>query len=146
MRLSDLLRPTDVVIGLQAADIGAAADILLHQVLAARGFDADEIDRLVREVLVREKEAANMCGPIAIPHARDARIASFIAAVGINPAGVTTAAPVPRVMIAVLSPEAQRSEHLALLASLARLSRDRAVVDELEAATSGEEVVAIVGR
>ena len=146
MRLSDLLRPTDVVIGLQAADIGTAADVLLHRVLPARGFSPEEIDRLMRAVLAREKEAATLCGPIAIPHARDARIASFVAAVGVNAAGVTTAPGAPRVMIAVLSPEAQRTEHLALLASLARLSRDREVVDALEAATSAAEVLAIVSR
>jgi mannitol/fructose-specific phosphotransferase system IIA component (Ntr-type) len=144
MRLSDLLRPTDVVIGLQAAGIGMAAGILLHHTLAARGFHPDEIDRLVRAVLAREKEAPTLCGPIAIPHARDAQIASFLAAVGVNPAGVTSTPAAPRVMIAVLSPEAQRTEHLALLASIARLSRERDAVEALATATTEDAIVQIV--
>ena len=146
MRLSDLLRPTDVVIGLRAADIETAADILLQQALAARGFSAGEIDRLVREVVAREKEAPTLCGLIAIPHARDAHISSFIAAVGVNAGGVTPTPGSPRVMIAVLSPEAQRSEHLALLASLARLSRERDVVDALANAPTPAAVMGIVGH
>ena len=144
MHLADLLRPADVVIGLRAADIGTAADLLLHHVLGGHGFSAEEVERLVAAVLAREKEAPTLCGPIAIPHAREAQLASFVAAVGVNPDGVTEATPSPRIMIAILSPETQRSEHLALLASLARLSRERNTIDAIVHAKTGEEVVRIV--
>jgi mannitol/fructose-specific phosphotransferase system IIA component (Ntr-type) len=40
------------------------------------------VQRLIDKVVSREKEMPTTCGTGAIPHARDAAITSFIAAVG----------------------------------------------------------------
>src|SRR4029077_12606430 len=141
MQLSDLIEPGDIVIGVHAADIGTAAAQLLRETLPKRGFAPNDVTRLVDAVLEREREAPTLCGTIAIPHARDPRLQSFVAAIGVNAAGVVEGCPTPKVMIVFISPEAKRGEHLALLASLARFGRDDAAVASMAAASIAEDVV-----
>jgi mannitol/fructose-specific phosphotransferase system IIA component (Ntr-type) len=138
MQLIDLLTADDVVFGIRAADIGAAAATLLRITLPRHGIDPAETERLVQAVLARERETPTLCGAIAIPHARDARVKEFLVAVGINREAV------PRVLIAFLSPEARRAEHLDLLARLARLSRDQAAISAIAAATTAEAVLEVI--
>lgn len=141
MQLSDLIEPRDIVIGVRAANIGEAAAQLLRETLPRRGLGPSDVERLVGAVLEREREAPTLCGAIAIPHARDPLLPEFIAAIGINPGGLVEGSPVPGVMIVFISPVAKRSEHLALLASLARFGRDDAAVASMAAATSVDSVV-----
>ena len=144
MQLSDLIEPGDIVIGVHAPDIGTAAAQLLRETLPRRGFAPGDVDRAVNAVLEREREAPTLCGSIAIPHARDPRLQSFVAAIGVNATGIVDGSPTPKVMIVFISPEAKRSEHLALLASLARFGRDDAAVASMAAATSAEDVVRFI--
>jgi mannitol/fructose-specific phosphotransferase system IIA component (Ntr-type) len=144
MQLKDLIEPGDIVIGVHAKDIGVAAAQLLRETLPRRGFAAVDIERLVAAVLEREHEAPTLCGAIAIPHARDPKITAFAASVGINPRGIIEGSPAPTVMIVFISPEAKRSEHLALLASLARFGRDQGAVASVAASTSVEHVVQLI--
>lgn len=141
MHIHDLIEPGDIVIGVHAPDIGTAAAQLLRETLPRRGFAPGDVDRVVNAVLEREREAPTLCGTIAIPHARDPRLQSFVAAIGVNAAGIVEGCPTPKVMIVFISPEEKRSEHLALLASLARFGRDDAAVASMAAATSAEDVV-----
>jgi len=144
MHLIDLLTPDDIVFGIRGADIGAAAASLLRTTLPGRGIDAAEVERLVQAVLARERETPTLCGAIAIPHARDAKVPEFIVAIGINPDGVVEGAGAPRVMIAFLSPESRRAEHLDLLARLARLSRDQEAISAMAGAGRAGEVLEII--
>lgn len=138
MQLIDLLTTDDVVFGIRAADIGAAAASLLRITLPRHGVEPAETERLVQAVLARERETPTLCGAIAIPHARDARVTEFLVAIGINREAT------PRVLIAFLSPEARRAEHLDLLARLARLSRDQAAISAIAAATTAEAVLEVI--
>ena len=144
MQLGDLIEPGDIVIGVRGTDIGTAAAQLLRETLPRRGFALIDVERLVAAVLEREREAPTLCGAIAIPHARDPLLPSFVAAIGINPEGIIQSSPAPTVMIVFISPEAKRSEHLALLASLARFGRDQTAVASMTAATSVEDVVQFI--
>ena len=130
--------------GLRATDLGAAAARLLRQTLPRRGFASIDVERLVLEVLERENEAPTLCGSIAIPHGRDPLLSSFVAAIGINAGGLIEGLPGPMVMIAFVSPESKRKEHLALLSSLARLGRDEAAVALIAGALSVEELVRVI--
>src|SRR5436309_15367269 len=138
MQLIDLLTADDVVFGIREADIGTAAATLLRTTLPRHGIEPAETERLVQAVLARERETPTLCGAIAIPHARDARVAEFLVAIGINREAT------PRVLIAFLSPEARRAEHLDLLARLARLSRDQAAISAIAAATTAEAVLGVI--
>lgn len=144
MQLSDLIEPGDIVIGIRATDIGMAAAQLLRQTLPRRGFALIDVERLVAEVLEREREAPTLCGAIAIPHARDPLLPAFVAAIGINHGGIVEGSPAPRVMVVFVSPEAKRDQHLALLASLARFGRDEIGVASVAAAASVEDVVQLI--
>jgi len=146
MQLKDLIEPGDIVIGVHASGIGVAAAQLLRETLPRRGVAPADVERLVGAVLEREREAPTLCGAIAIPHARDPQLTAFVAAIGINPGGIVEGSPAPAVLIVFISPEAKRSEHLALLASLARFGRDRAAVASMAAATSAEDVVQFIRR
>jgi len=144
MQLSDLIEARDIVIGIHAPDIEAAAAQLLRQTLPRRGFASIDVERLVGAVLEREREAPTICGAIAIPHGRDPLLSSFVAAIGINALGLIEELPVPRVMIAFISPDGKRAEHLGLLSSVARLGRDEAVVASIAGAISAEEVMRFI--
>jgi mannitol/fructose-specific phosphotransferase system IIA component (Ntr-type) len=144
VHLVDLLSPHDVVFGLRASNIASAAAQLLAQTLPPRGFSTSDIQRLVGAVIAREREAPTQCGTIAIPHARDSQLQSFVIAIGINPDGVVDGAPTLRVIFAFLSPEARRDEHLALLAALARLSRDQAAIDAIASAADAAAVIDVI--
>ena len=144
MQLIDLLTADDVVFAIRGADIGAAAASLLRITLPRHGVEPAETERLVQTVLARERETPTFCGAIAIPHARDARVKEFLLAIAVNPNGVVAAPAAPRVLIAFLSPEARRAEHLDLLARLARLSRDNAAISAIAAATTGEAVLEVI--
>lgn len=144
MQLSDLIEPGDIVIGVHAANIGAAAAHLLQETLPRRGLGPVDVERIVGAVLERELEAPTLCGAITIPHARDPLLPSFVAAIGINPGGVVEGSPAPTVMVVFISPAAKRTEHLALLASLARFGRDDAAVTAMAAATTVEDVVRLI--
>ena len=144
MQLIDLLTADDVVFAIRGADVGAAAASLLRTTLPRHGIERAETERLVQAVLARERETPTLCGAIAIPHARDARVKDFLIAIGINPDGVVEGEATPRVLIAFLSPEARRAEHLDLLARLARLSRDNAAISAIAAATTAEAVLEVI--
>lgn len=144
MQLSDLITTADIAFGIRAADIGNAAAELLRHTLPERGYAAADVSRLADAVVAREREASTLCGPIAIPHARDPQSKSFVAAIGVNPDGVIEGQLTPRIVFAFVSPESSRTEHLALLSSLARLSRDQPVIDAIAAAKSPEAVLDII--
>jgi mannitol/fructose-specific phosphotransferase system IIA component (Ntr-type) len=144
MQLIDLLTADDVVFGIREPDIGTAAARLLRTTLPPDGFAPAEVERLVAAVLARERETPTLCGAIAIPHARDAQVSQFIVSIAVNPAGVVEGVGAPRVLIAFLSPEAKRSEHLDLLARLARLSRDQAAISAMAAAKDAEGVLEVI--
>jgi mannitol/fructose-specific phosphotransferase system IIA component (Ntr-type) len=144
VHLVDFLSPHDVVFGLRASNIAAAAEQLLEQTLPLRGFLPSDVQRLVGAVTAREHEAPTQCGTIAIPHARDSQLQSFVIAIGINPDGVVESIPMLRVIFAFLSPEPRREEHLALLAALARLSRDQAAVDAIATASQPQTVLDVI--
>ena len=92
MQLIDLLTADDVVFAIRGADIGAAAASLLRITLPRHGVEPAETERLVQAVLARERETPTLCGAIAIPHARDARVKEFIVSIAVNPAGVVEGA------------------------------------------------------
>ena len=144
MQVIDVLIADDVVFGIHGPDIGAAAATLLRITLPRHGVEPAETERLVQAVLARERETSTLCGAIAIPHARDAQVKEFLVAIAVNPNGVVAAPSSTRVLIAFLSPEARRAEHLDLLARLARLSRDNAAISAIAAATSAEAVLEVI--
>ncbi|MBV9067966.1 MAG: PTS sugar transporter subunit IIA [Acidobacteria bacterium] len=144
MHLADLLTTSDVMLRLRARDVSGAAEQLLRRSLQRHGLAASDIDRLVLAVDERECELSTNLGAIAIPHACDDQLGFIAASIGVNAEGVISGSPEPRVVIAFVSPALERKKHLALLAEIAQLARDRGAIDALTAATSAEDVLATI--
>jgi mannitol/fructose-specific phosphotransferase system IIA component (Ntr-type) len=146
MKLGDLVSAEDIVVGVRARDIAGAAETILERTLPGHGFSPDEVRRLAGAVIAREREMPTTCGSSAIPHARDAAVKSFIAAIGTNRDGVIEGQRAPRVIIAFLSPASKTSEHLELLATLSRLAHESSVMDAIAEAATAESVVELLKR
>ncbi len=144
MKISDVISESDVVLGLRAYSIANAASQLLLRTLPQHGLSHGEVQRLVEKVVNREKEMATTCGAGAIPHARDAAVDRFIAAIGVNANGIVEGQRQPRLIVAFLSPESQRSEHLTFLASLSRLVSSAEKTDAIARAAAPKDVVALL--
>jgi mannitol/fructose-specific phosphotransferase system IIA component (Ntr-type) len=141
MRLAELLQPGDVSIRFQASDLSSAAATLLRGALVRHHVPEATIESIMKAVSERESEGSTLCGTIGLPHARDKRVDEIIAAVGLNPDGVLTGHREPRIVIAFVSPEGRRDEHLRFLSEAARLSRDTSRVDRI--VTAADEGAAI---
>jgi mannitol/fructose-specific phosphotransferase system IIA component (Ntr-type) len=66
----------------------------------------------------------------------------FVVSVGANPGGAIEGQREPRIIFAFVSPERKREEHLHFLASLARLSQNRELVERIASANEAEDVIA----
>jgi Phosphotransferase system mannitol/fructose-specific IIA domain (Ntr-type) len=146
MKLRKFVTASDVLIGLRARDIAAASAQLLERTLPHHGFAPDEVRRLTDAVVAREREMPTTCGSGAIPHARDAAVGSFIAAIATNRDGIVEGQREPRVIIAFLSPASKTDEHLHLLTALSRLAHESATMDAIAEAPTAERVVELLKR
>lgn len=146
MQLSDLVQADDIILGVRARDVAGAAAEMLGQTLPRHGFAPDVVRRLIDAVIAREGEMSTACGVSAIPHARDAAVERFVAAIGTNGGGVLEGQREPRVIIAFLSPLDKHAGHLELLAALSRLAHDASAMNAIAEATTAEDVVALLNR
>ncbi len=115
--------------------------------LARRLADAGAIrdaETLERRLSERERLGSTTLGSgVAIPHLKLAGLADPIVAVGAFPAGVDFGAPdgVPvRLIFLVLSPADSPALHLQILARISRLLRLPGVADNLQKASTPEEI------
>lgn len=131
----DLAAPTkDVVIQALAAK------------LAAAGRVSDEA-QFVADVKAREAQSATgMPGGIGIPHAKSSAVTVPSLAVATVPGGVDFGAPdaPANLVFLIAAPEGEGSEHLKILAALARKLIHADFKQALRAAKSPEEVTTII--
>ena len=141
LTITDLLRREDVHVHFVAPSVVDAIPVLLEPALEHH-VRADIRDEIVAAVVKRERETATTCGMLSLPHARNEHVHHFIVAVGANAGGVIPDHAEPRIVFAFVSPEKKREEHLHFLASLARLSQNRELVDRIASANEADDVIA----
>jgi mannitol/fructose-specific phosphotransferase system IIA component (Ntr-type) len=146
MKLSELVGADDVILGVRAPDIAAAAAEMLRTALPHHGFSAEETERLIGAVVAREREMPTTCGGSAIPHARDAAVRSFIVAIGTNGEGILEGQSQPRVILAFLSPTSKTAEHLELLRTLSSLAHDAGTMKAIAESATAADVMALLPR
>jgi mannitol/fructose-specific phosphotransferase system IIA component (Ntr-type) len=139
--LSDLLASADIQLHFNAASVTEAIPRLLEPALTRRVHDPSVVKEIVDAAVKREQETSTMCGAVSLPHARSTKIDSFVLALGVNAGGTIGAHPEPRLIFAFVSPEGKREQHLQLLASLARLSQNPKLLDQVAAATTADQVL-----
>ena len=138
--VTELLHVDDIHFNFQADSVIAAIPLLLRPAILRRVPDAALADRIVAAAVKREEDTSTRCGPLGLPHARSADVADFILALGVNASGVITGQPEPRLMFAFVTPEGRREQHLQLLASLARLSQNERIVEQIAGASTADQV------
>lgn len=131
------------------ADLGTAKDAVIDALahrLAADGRTSD-VDALKAAALARESQSATgLPGGIAIPHCRDASIATASLGFARLSPKVDFGAPdgPADLVFLIAAPEGAGSEHMKLLSSLARALVKPAFVASLRAAATPTDVVALV--
>lgn len=141
MTITEFLRVEDVHLNFRARSVVDAIPLLLGPALEHHVSDASRHE-ILAAVMRRELETATLCGTLSLPHARHELVKHFVVSAGINPAGVIEGKAEPRIMFAFVSPEKKREEHLHFLASLARLSQNRQLIDQIAGAADAEQVLA----
>ena len=145
MTLDELIRPAHVFIRLRAADKPRLLQDVARRIGAVLGLPPAEI---AAALLAREALGSTGVGAgVAVPHAQLPALAA--------PAGFFVQLDRPVEFAAIdgqpvdllyvlLSPPEARSEHLALLAAGTRRLRERAVAGAMRAATSADDVRALL--
>jgi mannitol/fructose-specific phosphotransferase system IIA component (Ntr-type) len=139
--LTEMLDRGDIQLHFTAPSVVDAIPRLLRPALMRRLQDASTVDTIIDAAVKREQETSTMCGPLLLPHARSSKIENFILSLGVNAEGTIAGHPTPRLIFAFASPEGKREQHLQLLASLARLSQNPKVVDQIASATGADQVI-----
>jgi mannitol/fructose-specific phosphotransferase system IIA component (Ntr-type) len=139
--LPQLLDARDIYLGFAAGSVVEAIQRLLRPALTRRFHDPEVVNGIIDAVIKREEESPTMCGALALPHTREAGLDDFILSVGANPEGAIRGHQDPRLIVAFVSPQGNREQHLRLLASLAQLGQNRDVVDRIARASSADQVI-----
>jgi mannitol/fructose-specific phosphotransferase system IIA component (Ntr-type) len=134
--LTDLLDLRDIHLNFEAGSVIEAIPLLLRPPLMRRLHDESVVNTIIDAAIAREKESATLCGTLALPHARHPALDDFVVSLAITAAGGN-----PRLIFAFASPQGKREQHLQLLASLARLSQNASLVDQIASATSADQVL-----
>jgi nitrogen PTS system EIIA component len=141
MKISDLLSPDDVVVGVKAIGKVDLLHELCHRAALCLNIPAEVI---LKEILKREQLGSTGVGNgIAIPHTRLAGIAkSFGLLARLNRAidfEAVDAAPVDLVFLLLLS-ESPHDEQLKALALVARKLKDPDLLEKLRAAPNARSL------
>ena len=121
MTTPDLITADLVDLGLDAADKQGATRALAQRLLDAGRVT--DLDLFLKDVAAREEQmATGLEGGIGIPHCRSAAVTAPTLAFGRSDAGIDFGAPdgPAKLIFLIAAPEGGGSEHLKVLAALAR--------------------------
>ncbi len=139
--LTELLDSRDIQLHFTAGSVKEAIPRLLQPALMRRVHDPSAVKEIVDAAVRREEDTSTMCGAVSLPHARSSKLDHFILSLGVNAEGVISGHGSPRLIFAFASPEGKREQHLQLLASLARLSQNPKLIDQIANAASADQVI-----
>ena len=148
MKITDLLRPEGVKLGVKVADQAEAIDILVD-LQDACGAVADRT--AYRDaVLAREAEFSTAVGDgVAIPHAKTAAVKKPGLVAITVPDGVDWKAPDGKpsdLIFLIAAPDTQANVHLEVLAKLSMLLMHEEFAAALRGASTVEEFLAVIDR
>jgi CBS domain-containing protein len=146
MRLTEVLHPEHVVAPLSAETIRQAVLGLVHSLVESGAVaHPEKLERLTAEERIRD--TIHIGDRVLLPHMRTDAVERMVIAMGITPEPLRlapgTAEGTAQVVVLVLAPPSAADLYLQTVAALARVLRSDAVVDQLLAARSAEEVIAV---
>lgn len=145
MRLSKLLRSDFVVARLEARDVdGVIREISAKA--ASAGVAPEEV--VAGKLMERERTHPTVIGGgLAVPHATVPGLDQPVIGVALAPEPVVFGPPGTepvRLFMVLLSPPGQEREHVRILARICRLVRHEDFMDQLGAASEGQEIIGII--
>lgn len=148
MKLHTYLRPELVKVGLETRDVEDTLRELVS-LISAQGLIQDA-EAVLGALLDREAaQSTGIGGGVAIPHAVCAELESTVIALALSREGIDFRSldeePV-HIFFLLLSPPANSSTHIKLLARIARLMRQPEFAAELVRAPSAGEALAYIRR
>jgi len=147
MSLASLLTSEQIIPEMQATERWPAIVELIDLLVRLKKIDAGSRESILAALKQREETMSTGIGfGIAIPHASSENVSEVVAAFGRSSKGIEfdalDNAPVKFVVLFIV-PKNQFQTHLRTLAAIAKFLNDRAVREQLAAATSQEEILAI---
>ena len=148
MTLTKILQPTCVKVPLEGKDKKSVITELVD-LLDGNGALLDK-EMALNAVLVREQTKSTGIGSgIAIPHGKCAAVKELVMAIGLASEAIdfesVDGKPV-KIIFLLVSPANQTGPHIQALAKISRLMLDAEFKEELEGASSAEEVYELLDR
>lgn len=148
MKLSELLRPELVKVGLEAKDKWSAITQLVEMMVAAGEITQEQQEGVLNAVVERERSmSTGMEKGIAIPHANSSLIEEAVGVLGISKPGIAFEAvdgkPSNVIVLLVIAKD-KFQQHVRTLAGIARLFDNDRFMNELCDVNTAEEALEII--
>jgi mannitol/fructose-specific phosphotransferase system IIA component (Ntr-type) len=150
MRMSDFVVREAINPALAANSKEAVIRGMVEGLRAAGQFRGADTEDIIRAILKRELLGSTGIGRgVAIPHTKHNSVEKLVGTVAVAPAGVAFESldgePV-YIFVLLISPQDRPGDHLRALENVSRCLRDDAFVRSLRAATTREEISALLDR
>ena len=148
MRLSDLLRPEAVLLGVKGLDKWALIERLCDQLVHAQRLPASRRQQVLDALFQRERSmSTGMENGIAIPHCSLDEIEDTLVVLGISREGVqfeSIDGKPSHLILLLVTPRNKTKVHIRTLAEIAKLLNDSAFREKLVGAQSSADVVSLI--
>jgi PTS system fructose-specific IIA component/PTS system nitrogen regulatory IIA component len=150
MRMSDFVVREAILPEITANSKEAVIRGMVESLRAAGQFRGADLEDIVRAILKRELLGSTGIGRgVAIPHTKHNSVDKLIGTVAVSHSGVAFESldgePV-YIFVLLISPQDRPGDHLRALENVSRCLRDDAFVRSLRAATTREEISALLDR
>jgi mannitol/fructose-specific phosphotransferase system IIA component (Ntr-type) len=148
--MSDFVVREAIIPALTASSKEAVIRSMVESLRAAGQFRGADVEDIIRAILKRELLGSTGIGRgVAIPHTKHNSVEKLVGTVAVAPAGVAFESldgePV-YIFVLLISPQDRPGDHLRALENVSRCLRDDAFVRSLRAATTREEISALLDR
>lgn len=148
MNVLDYLAPESIILGLKAKNKKVAVSFMLDYLVQKKKIAKHDKKTIARAIFRREEMGSTAIGNhIAFPHARVNSVKDIIICLGVSNEGVDFDSldqePVSIIAL-LLSNQSEAGLHLKMLAFLARMLRDKYLIQRLKNAKNQAEVIALL--
>jgi PTS system nitrogen regulatory IIA component len=150
MRMSDFVMRDAIIPELPATNKEGVIRAMVEGLRAAGQFRGADLEDIIRAILKREFLGSTGIGRgVAIPHTKHNSVDRLIGTVALSNKGIAfdslDGEPV-HVFVLLISPQDRPGDHLRALENVSRSLRDDNFVRALRAATTREEIIALLDR
>jgi len=150
MRMSDFVVRDAIIPELPATNKEGVIREMVEALRAAGQFRGADLEDIIRAILKREFLGSTGIGRgVAIPHTKHNSVERLIGTVALSNKGIAfdslDGEPV-HVFVLLISPQDRPGDHLRALENVSRSLRDDNFVRALRAATTREEIIALLDR